>query len=409
MDMTVAQVSASSLEEFAVLVGTEDPVCVAGGRTQWDVGGLPVNGTREVVAPAGVLLHEPAEMIVRVRAGTTVAALNSALAEGGQMVPLDPVDPTRATVGGVLAVGHSGLRRLRYGPVRDTVLEARFVSGAGRLIKAGGPVVKNVTGFDLCRLLVGSLGTLGLLAEFVLRCQPVPLVSRWVQSVEPDSVDPFEVFGRLYRASSVLWDGHQVSVLLEGHPDDVDAQAREVLGPAFAEVAGPPDLPVGGRLSLPPGSLRDLPVPPTAPAGRARPGESAADGSAGPPGSPAATAGPAGPPGSAGPGGSAAIPADGSAGPPGAPAATAGPSRPRVLAGPAGSVPVAAEPGEVGGWLAEVGVGTVYATNPATLAAAVGAAWPRGMALGVAALHQELKRRFDPDGRLNPGRNVARA
>ncbi|MDQ1391963.1 MAG: glycolate oxidase binding subunit [Acidimicrobiaceae bacterium] len=329
--MTVAQVSASSLEEFAALVGTDDPVCVAGGRTQWDVGGLPVDGTREVVAPSGVLLHEPAEMIVRVRAGTTVAALNSVLAEGGQMVPLDPVDPTRATVGGVLAVGHSGLRRLRYGPVRDTVLEVRFVSAAGRLVKAGGPVVKNVTGFDLCRLLVGSLGTLGLLGEVVLRCQPVPSVSRWLQSVEPGSVDPFEVFSRLYRASSVLWDGRRVSVLLEGHPDDVEVQAREVLGPAFAEVGGAPELPVGGRLSLPPGALRDL----------------------------------------------------------------------RAAASAAASA------GVEGRWLAQIGVGTVYASDPAALAAAVGTTWPRTLTPPVAKLHEELQRRFDPDGRLNPGRQVA--
>jgi NAD dependent epimerase/dehydratase family enzyme len=83
------------------------------------------------------------------------------------MVPLDPVDPERATVGGVLAVGESGIRRLRYGPVRDTVLEVRFVNAAGKVVKAGGPVVKNVTGYDLCRLLVGSVGTLGFLAEVV--------------------------------------------------------------------------------------------------------------------------------------------------------------------------------------------------------------------------------------------------
>ena len=73
-----------------------------------------------------------------------------------------------------LAVGHSGIRRLGWGPVRDTVLEVRYVSADGRLIKGGGPTVKNVSGYDLPRLFVGSLGTLGIIAEVVLRTRPVP-------------------------------------------------------------------------------------------------------------------------------------------------------------------------------------------------------------------------------------------
>ncbi|MDQ6614368.1 MAG: FAD-binding protein [Actinomycetota bacterium] len=309
----------SVLREFAALVGRQGPVCVVGGRTQWEVGGLPLAATREVVAPAGVVLHQPAEMIVRVRAGTTVARLNQVLAEGRQMVPLDPVDPARATVGGVLAVGHSGLRRLRYGLARDTVLEVRFVSARGQLVKAGGPVVKNVTGYDLGRLLVGSLGTLGLLAEVVLRCHPQPAASRWLRSTEPGGADPFDLFRRLYRPSSVLWDGTNVWVLLEGHPDDVEAQATTVLGSAFTPVAGPPDVHGAGRLSLPPGQLRHL-------------------------------------------------------------VATGGP------------------------WLAQIGVGTVHTADPGRLAAALGLGWPRAPEPRVAQLHRELKRRFDPDGRLNPGR-----
>lgn len=306
MTVTVERV----LDAFAALVGSDGPVCVVGGRTQWDVGGTPRAGTRSVVAPSGVVSHQPAEMIVRVRAGTTVTALNQILAEAGQMVPLDPVSP-QATVGGVLAVGQSGWRRLRYGPVRDTVLQVRFVSAAGELVTAGGPVVKNVTGFDLCRLLVGSLGTLGLMAEVVLRCYPVPAASRWLRS---QSADPFAVLRSLYRPSSVLWDGSHVWVLLEGHPADVSAQADR-LGPAFVEVDAPPVPPAGGRVSVPPGDLRRL---------------------------------------------------------------------------------------ASGGWLAQVGVGVVQTSDPAAVAAALGQAWPPALTPRVAELHRDLKRRFDPTGRLNP-------
>ena len=101
------------LRTFAADVGRRDPVCPVGGRTQWTVGGRPDAGARQVRAPHGIVAYEPDEMIVRVRAGTSVAELESALAERGQTVPLDPIDPARATVGGVLSVGESGLRRLR--------------------------------------------------------------------------------------------------------------------------------------------------------------------------------------------------------------------------------------------------------------------------------------------------------
>lgn len=245
-----------SLSAFAEEVGTEGAVAAVGGRTQWGIGGLPHPSVRLVRAPAGVVSYQPEEMIVRVRAGTTLAELGAALAERGQMVPLDAVAPDRATVGGVLAVGQGGLRRLRWGPPRDYLLEARYVSAEGRLIKAGGPVVKNVSGFDLCRLLVGSLGTLGLLGEVVLRVQPEPAARRWLRS---DDADPFSVFRRLYRPSSVLWDGRCTWVLLEGHPADVEEQAT-ALGRGFVAVDGPPATPGGERRSLRPADLAGLGV-----------------------------------------------------------------------------------------------------------------------------------------------------
>src|SRR6185436_136294 len=100
----------------------------------WDVGGAVDAGAREVRPPSGILTHEPAEMTVRCGAGTEVAVLDAALAEHGQCVALP--DWPGATVGGVLAVGRSGVRRLGYGPVRDALLEARYVNDAGRLVKA---------------------------------------------------------------------------------------------------------------------------------------------------------------------------------------------------------------------------------------------------------------------------------
>jgi glycolate oxidase FAD binding subunit len=222
---------------------------VVGGRTQWHVGGGVDPSAREVQAPSGIVEFEPAEMTVRCGAGTPVAELDAALAEAGQCVAL--AGDRGATVGGVLAAGRSGIRRLRQGPMRDVLLEARYVSAGGRLIKGGGPTVKNVSGFDLCRLLVGSLGTLGFLGEVVLRCRPRPAVSRWFAG----EAEPFDLIHRLYQPSSILWNGTTTWLLLEGHPADVEAQAA-VAG--LPEVDGPPPLPTGGRRSVRPSALRTL-------------------------------------------------------------------------------------------------------------------------------------------------------
>jgi glycolate dehydrogenase FAD-binding subunit len=246
-----------ALEAFAAEVGAEGPVSVVGGRTQWDVGGSLAPDARHVTAPIGVVAHEPGEMIVRVGAGTTLSDLQSAVAAAGQSVWLEAAHPQVATVGGVLAVGHSGLRRLGRGPVRDTVLEVTAVDAGGRLIRSGAPLVKNVTGFDLCRLLVGSLGTLAFLAQVVLRCRPAPEVEAWWISKD---ADPFDVASRLYRPLSVLWDGATTWVGLAGYRTDVEAQATTVLGPRFRAVDGPPSPPTGGRRSVPPREIRSLPT-----------------------------------------------------------------------------------------------------------------------------------------------------
>jgi FAD/FMN-containing dehydrogenase len=245
------------LTRFAQEVGPDGPITAVGGRTQWGVGGLPGPGTREVRAPSGVVAHEPAEMIVRVRAGTALTELQEAVGEAGQMVALEADQPSHATVGGLLAVGRSGYRRLGLGPLRDTVLEVTAVNSRGELIRAGAPLVKNVTGFDLCRLFVGSLGTLALTAEVVLRCRPVPEVETWYSG---EAGDPFELLARLYRPVAVLWDGTRAWVGLAGYRVDVEDQARTALGPRFCPVGGPPSPPGTVHRSLPPAALAQLPA-----------------------------------------------------------------------------------------------------------------------------------------------------
>ncbi|WP_419841296.1 FAD-binding protein [Candidatus Poriferisodalis sp.] len=245
---------AAEVSAFAHEVGASDPVTAVGARTHWAVGGAPRAGTREVRAPSGVWEHEPSEMTVRCGAGTAVAELSAHLASTGQMVPLDPADDA-ATVGGVLACGYSGHRRLRYGHVRDLVLQTRHVDASGKVVTAGGPTVKNVSGYDLVRLLVGSVGTLGLLAEVILRTLPLPPSSQWLVG----DGDPFAAFDALYRPSSILWNGTRSWILLEGNPTDVAAEAAKLAPLGFAPSAdGPPRMPAAGRESMRPADLRAL-------------------------------------------------------------------------------------------------------------------------------------------------------
>jgi glycolate oxidase FAD binding subunit len=241
-----------SLCETVAQAGVVAPV---GSRTHWEVGGQPPasDDVTLVTAPAGVVTYDPADLTVTVRAGTTCADLAAVLGAAGQECVLDPRD-AGATVGGLLATGLSGHRRLRHGPLRDRVLEVRFVTADGRVVKGGGPTVKNVSGFDLPRLLVGSLGTIGVLAQVTLRCQPLPTTATWCTT----DADPRALRRRLYRPSCLAWDGTQTHVLLEGVPDDVAAERALVDGATDADAPRWPTGPHRGRIAVRPAALPAL-------------------------------------------------------------------------------------------------------------------------------------------------------
>ncbi len=237
------------VSELAAAIAAAAAVVPVGAGTHREVGG-PVPVGLEVRAPAGVVAYDPAELTATVGAGTTVADVAAVLAASGQECPLDPRDDA-ATVGGVLAAGLSGHRRLRYGPLRDALLEARIVTADGRPVRGGAPVVKNVTGYDLPRLMVGSLGTLAVIVQVTLRCRPQPAARAWIAVGDP----PAAVRSRVFAPSALLWDGTRTHVLLEGDAADVATQ-RAALG--GTRVEGPPPPPAGphrGRISVRPGAL----------------------------------------------------------------------------------------------------------------------------------------------------------
>lgn len=227
------------LADFARQIGPAEagPVVVEGGRTQWDAGGEPLASARTVVSPAGVIERRPADLTVTVLAGTTVVELNDVLAEVGQRVAL-PARPG-ATVGGVLSVGASGVRRRGDGPVRDALLGTRVVLADGRVARAGGPTVKNVSGFDVCRLLVGSLGTLACFGELTLRTRPLPERAAWFAG----EVEHERVLAAVARPGSLLTDGCRTWVLIEGSAAGIADLAVRLAALGMAETDGPPPLP----------------------------------------------------------------------------------------------------------------------------------------------------------------------
>ncbi|HSI53445.1 MAG TPA: glycolate oxidase subunit GlcE, partial [Ramlibacter sp.] len=156
----------------AAAAGT--PLRIRGGGSK-DFYGEPTQGEPIETAPlAGITSYEPSELVVTVRAGTPLADLEAVLAERGQCLPFEPPHFTGgATVGGMVAAGLGGPARASVGAVRDYVLGLTLVNGKGELLTFGGQVMKNVAGYDVSRLVAGSLGTLGLIAEVSLKVLPV--------------------------------------------------------------------------------------------------------------------------------------------------------------------------------------------------------------------------------------------
>src|SRR2546427_752215 len=161
-----------------------------GSGTKMALGGIPDRVDLVVVLSRlnGVVDYEPADMTATFRAGTLLKEAQATLGRNGQFIGLDPPYADLATLGGILATNSSGPRRLRYGASRDLVIAIRVVHADGKVTKGGAKVVKNVTGYDMNKLYIGSLGTLGIIVEATFRLHPMPAVERTCLA-SLDSVD----------------------------------------------------------------------------------------------------------------------------------------------------------------------------------------------------------------------------
>ncbi|HYR46492.1 MAG TPA: FAD-binding oxidoreductase [Thermoanaerobaculia bacterium] len=243
----------STVEEAAEVVGESarrgKTLAFVGGGTDLELGAQPsrLDAVVKTGRLARIVEHAPSDQIVVVEAGMTLGGLQAALVLHRQRLALDPPLPGRKTMGGIIAANAYGPRRARFGSVRDLIIGISFVRADGSLARGGGKVVKNVAGFDLPKLMVGSLGTLGLITTATFRLHPLPeeevtlllpgrtagAVRALVAAVKKAQLEPTSVVGA-WREN----DRFDVAVRFEGFRSGVAEQRERLAGLVRDEAGG---------------------------------------------------------------------------------------------------------------------------------------------------------------------------
>jgi len=257
VEMIAPASEAELAEAVAEAAAKGTPLEIRGGGTRAGLG-RPVQAemTLSTNGLSGITLYEPGALTLVVRAGTPLAGVEAALAAEGQMLPFEPMDHRallgtdgEPTIGGVVACGVSGPRRIQAGACRDAMLGVRFVNGRGEVVKSGGRVMKNVTGYDLVKLMCGSYGTLGVLSEISFKVLPKPeaevtLVREGLSPVAGVAAlsaalgSPFGITGAAHHGADA---GARSLVRIEGLEGSVayrSGQLLDQLGPGWEKVTG---------------------------------------------------------------------------------------------------------------------------------------------------------------------------
>jgi glycolate oxidase FAD binding subunit len=212
------------------------PLALTGGGTKTFLGGAPQGEPLDLRPLAGISAYEPSELVVTVRAGTPLAELEAALAERGQCLPFEPPRFAPAgTVGGMVAAGLAGPARAAVGGVRDYVLGATLLDGRGELLSFGGQVMKNVAGYDVSRLLAGSMGILGVICEVSLKVLPQPVARATLRFAcdEGEGLRRLNAWGgQPLPLSASAWCDGVLHLRLAGAQAAVQAATRQLGGEA---------------------------------------------------------------------------------------------------------------------------------------------------------------------------------
>ena len=254
-DIVAAIRSAHDAAQQAPLGGSHTPLRIRAGGSKDFYGGMLTGEVLDVAGHRGIVAYEPTELYLTARCGTPLADIEAALAEKGQMLACEPPRFGGATFGGCIAAGLSGPRRQQAGSVRDFVLGVQLVDGTGQVLNFGGQVMKNVAGYDVSRLIAGSLGTLGVIAEATLKVLPRPVaeetrvfelnaaealarLNQWGGQPLPISAS-FWHDGRLWlrlsgAGAAVAAAGRKLGGELAANPETHWQSVREQTHPAFA-------------------------------------------------------------------------------------------------------------------------------------------------------------------------------
>jgi glycolate oxidase FAD binding subunit len=266
LDDMIARVQAAA--------GARRPLCIRAGGTKDFYGNAPHGDLFDPRVWSGIECHEPSELVITARAGTPLREVEAALAAHRQMLAFEPPHfGAAATIGGCIAAGLSGPRRssagFTYGGVREAVLGARLLDGRGRLLRFGGTVMKNVAGYDVSRVLAGSLGILGVIVDVSLKVLPRPAVESTLQfeMSETRALDQLNLWaGQPLPVSASCWRGGVLCLRLSGSPAAV-GQAVRLLGGESLDGARAASLWLGLREQQDPwfaGPLWRISVPSTA-------------------------------------------------------------------------------------------------------------------------------------------------
>lgn len=226
------------VERVRAATASRTPLRIVGGDTKHFYG-RAVDGERlEVAGHRGVLHYDPAELVVTARAGTRLAELERLLHAHGQRLAFEPpAFGAQATVGGTVAAGLAGPARVARGPLRDFVLGVRLLTGDGRVLRFGGEVMKNVAGYDVSRLMAGSLGVLGVILDVSLKVLPVASGSRTLRRAVDSSAAIRELAEAVQRGVPITashWHGGELHVRLEASDRALDDLAPHVAGEPIA-------------------------------------------------------------------------------------------------------------------------------------------------------------------------------
>jgi len=217
---------------------THTPLRLRGHGSKDFYGGLLSGEVLDLSGHRGIVAYEPTELYITAKCGTPLAEIEATLAEHGQFLACEPPRFSTASLGGSIAAGLSGPRRMQAGALRDFVLGVKLVDGRGQVLNFGGQVMKNVAGYDVSRLLAGSLGTLGAIAEATLKVLPRPVAETTLEFAcdAETAVRRLNDWGaQPLPISASFWYAGRLWLRLSGAQAAVEAACRSLGGKRSAE------------------------------------------------------------------------------------------------------------------------------------------------------------------------------